>query len=216
VKTEAMVIRKNGGPEVLQREEIDLPEPGPRQIRVRVRAVALNHIDLWARAGLPNVKYEFPHRLGADVVGEIDAIGDGAVAASGKLTIGQKIVVSPGISCGVCARCLSGADNFCSQYKMLGENTQGGYARHINIPDANVLPYPGGQDSDLKFTDVAAIPLCFLTAACRARRSKSQSSTVHASSQRPAPTKNANAPKRWASITPSTTRRTISLQNASN
>jgi NADPH:quinone reductase-like Zn-dependent oxidoreductase len=164
MKTEAMVIRANGGPEVLQRETIDLPEPGPRQVRVRVRAVALNHIDLWARAGLPNVKYEFPHRLGADVVGEIDALGDGATAASGSPRIGQKIVVSPGISCGVCNRCLSGEDNFCSKYKMLGENTQGGYSRHINIPDANILPFPTGPDGDLSFTDAAAIPLCFLTA----------------------------------------------------
>jgi NADPH:quinone reductase-like Zn-dependent oxidoreductase len=163
MKTEAMVIRTHGGAEVLVRETIDLPEPGPREVRVRVRAVALNHIDIWARRGLPNVKYEFPHRLGADVTGEIDAIGEGAVAASGKLTVGQKIVVSPGVSCGVCARCLSGADNFCAKYKMLGENTQGGYSRHIVIPDANVLPFPGAP-SEFSFTDIAAIPLCFLTA----------------------------------------------------
>ena len=155
-----MVIREHGDPDVLQRETIDLPEPGPREVRVRVRAVALNHIDLWARRGLPNVKYEFPHRLGADVAGEIDAIGPGATSAKTPLAVGQKIVVSPGVSCGVCEKCLSGNDNFCSKYKMLGENTQGGYARHINVPDANVLPYPG----ELAFTEAAAIPLCFLTA----------------------------------------------------
>ncbi|MEO8875853.1 MAG: zinc-binding dehydrogenase [Polyangiaceae bacterium] len=161
MKTEAMVIRANGGPEVLTRETIDLPEPGPRQVRVRVRAVALNHMDIWARRGLANAKYEWPHRLGADIVGEIDALGDGAVGAGGSaLVLGQKLVVSPGVSCGVCARCLAGDDNFCSKYKIHGENTQGGYSRHLNIPDANVLPFPG----DLSFTDAAAVPLCFLTA----------------------------------------------------
>lgn len=155
-----MVIREHGGPEVLQRETIELPEPGPREIRVRVRAVALNHLDLWARVGLPNVKYEFPHRLGSDVVGEIDALGPGATGAKSPLAVGQKIVVSPGMSCGVCEKCLTGNDNFCAKYKLLGENTQGGYSRHINVPDANVLPFPEG----MSFTDAAAIPLCFLTA----------------------------------------------------
>ncbi len=160
MKTEAMVIRAHGGPEVLERETIDIPEPGPRQVRVRVRAVALNHLDLWGRRGLPGLKMEFPHRLGADIAGEIEAIGPGAVGAFGPLVIGQKLVVSPGVTCGVCERCLSGADNFCAKYKILGENTQGGYAQHVMIPDANVLPFPG----DLSFTDAAAVPLCFLTA----------------------------------------------------
>ena len=161
MKTEAMVFHAPGGPEVLTRETIELPEPGPREVRVRVRAVALNHMDIWARRGLPNVKYEFPHRLGADVVGEIDALGPGARGEGGRpLQVGQRLVVSPGLSCGVCERCLSGRDNLCKAYGILGENRQGGYARHMNIPDANVLPYPG----DLPFTQVAAVPLCFMTA----------------------------------------------------
>ncbi|HEX7662962.1 MAG TPA: zinc-binding dehydrogenase [Polyangiaceae bacterium] len=160
MKTEAMVIRKNGGPEVLQRETIEIAEPGPRQVLVRVRAVALNHLDIWGRKGLPGSKMEFPHRLGADIAGEIEALGPGAVGASGLLAVGQKVVVNPGISFGVCERCLHGEDNFCAKYKILGENTQGGYAQHVVIPDANVLPFP----ADLSFTDAAAVPLCFLTA----------------------------------------------------
>ena len=71
-----MVIRRNGGPEVLARETIDLPEPGPREVRIKVRAVALNHLDIWTRRGLPNVRLEFPHRLGADIAGTIDALGE--------------------------------------------------------------------------------------------------------------------------------------------
>jgi NADPH:quinone reductase-like Zn-dependent oxidoreductase len=156
MKTEAMVIRGHGGPEVIVRETIELPEPGPREVRVRVRAVGVNHLDLWARRGLPNLTYEFPHRLGAEISGEIEALGPGATGCA----IGQKIIVNPGRSCGVCAKCLSGADNFCSKYAIFGENTQGGYAQHINVPDANVVPLPAG----LSFTEAAAIPLVFLTA----------------------------------------------------
>lgn len=150
-----MVIRQNGGPEVLERATIDLPDPGPREVRVRVRAVSVNHIDLWGRRGLPHFRYEFPHRLGADVVGEIEALGPGA-----KATVGDRVVVSPGLSCGACERCLLGEDVFCRQYRILGENTQGGYSRHVVVPDANLLPMP----ARLSFTQAAAVPLCFLTA----------------------------------------------------
>lgn len=156
MQTEAMVMRATGGPEVLERETIDLADPGPREVRVRVRAVALNRLDLWARQGLAHVKYEFPHRLGADVVGEVDALGPGALGAK----VGDRVVVNPGLSCGACERCLLGHDTFCRSYRIMGENTQGGYCRHIVVPDANLLPMPEG----LSFTDAAAIPLCFLTA----------------------------------------------------
>ena len=144
MQTEAVVLRTHGGPDVLVRETIELPEPGAREARVRVRAVALNHLDMWVRRGLPNLKLEYPHRLGADIVGEVEALGPGA----------------PGVSCGVCERCLSGQDNLCRQYAILGEHTQGGYSRHVVVPDANLLPYPG----DLPYTEVAAVPLVFLTA----------------------------------------------------
>jgi NADPH:quinone reductase-like Zn-dependent oxidoreductase len=156
MKTEAIVLREHGGPEVLARETIDLPEPGPREVRVRVRAVALNHLDLWVRRGMPNLRLEYPHRLGSDVVGEVDALGPGARGVA----VGDKVVVSPGVSCGVCERCLSGEDQRCPKYAILGEHTQGGYGRHLVVPDANLVPYPG----DLPFSQVAAVPLVFLTA----------------------------------------------------
>ena len=156
MQTEAMVIRRTGGPEVLERATIELPEPGPREVRVRVRAVAVNHIDIWARRGLPHFRYEFPHRLGADIAGEVEALGPGAVGAKP----GDRVLVSPGLSCGVCERCLRGEDNFCRSYRILGENTQGGYARHVVVPDANLLPMP----PRLGFDEAAALPLCFLTA----------------------------------------------------
>jgi NADPH:quinone reductase-like Zn-dependent oxidoreductase len=156
MQTEAMVMRATGGPEVLERATIEMPEPGPREVRVRVRAVALNHIDLWARRGLPHFRYDFPHRLGADVAGVVDAVGPGAVNAKA----GDEVLVNPGLSCGACERCLSGEDVFCRNYRIMGENTQGGYTRHFNVPDANLLPKP----KMLSFEEAAAIPLCFLTA----------------------------------------------------
>lgn len=155
MQTEAMVMRAVGGPEVLERSAIELPEPGPREVRVRVRAVAVNHIDIWGRRGLPHFRYDFPHRLGADIAGVVEALGPGAQAK-----VGDEIVVNPGLSCGACERCLLGEDTFCRSYRILGENTQGGYTRHMNVPDANLLPKP----ARLSFEEAAAVPLCFLTA----------------------------------------------------
>jgi NADPH:quinone reductase-like Zn-dependent oxidoreductase len=156
MQTEAMVMLATGGPEVLQRQVIELPEPGAREVRVRVRAVSLNHIDLWGRRGLPHFRYEFPHRLGADIAGEVEAVGPGVVLAK----VGDKVLVNPGLSCGACERCLLGEDVFCRSYRILGENTQGGYSRHVNVPDANLVPMP----KDLSFEEASALPLCFLTA----------------------------------------------------
>jgi NADPH:quinone reductase-like Zn-dependent oxidoreductase len=156
VKTEAVVLRTHGGPETLTRETIEIPEPGPREVLIRVRAVAVNHLDLWVRRGMPRLRITFPHCLGSDVVGEVESLGPGAR----EVHAGDRVVVSPGISCGVCQRCLSGADPLCMRYGILGEHRSGGYCRHLVVPDTNLLPYPG----DLAFTQVAAIPLVFLTA----------------------------------------------------
>ena len=156
MQTEGILMHETGGPEVLQWGAFELPEPGPREVRVRVRAVALNHLDLWTRRGLPNVKYEFPFRLGSDVAGEIEALGPGARG----VTVGQKVMVNPGLTCGVCERCLDGDDNLCAKYRIMGESAQGGYARQINVPDTNLVPMPEG----LSFTDAASIPLVSITA----------------------------------------------------
>ena len=176
MQTEAVVLRAHGGPEVLVRETIDVADPGPREARVRVRAVAVNHIDVWVRRGLPHLKLAYPHRLGADMVGEVEALGPGARGAR----VGDKVVIAPATSCGVCELCLSGRDNLCRQYAIFGEHTQGGYARHLVVPDANLLPYPGA----LPFVEVAAVPLVFLTAwqmvVDKARVRPGQTVLVHA------------------------------------
>src|SRR5437870_3319736 len=134
----AIVLDKHGGAEVLEAREIDVPEPGPGQVRVRVRAVALNHLDIWVRRGLPGAKLEYPHRLGADIAGDIESVGAGVTGVE----VGARALVSPGVSCGRCEMCLSGRDNLCARYGILGETTQGGYAGLLNIPVQNLLPFP--------------------------------------------------------------------------
>ena len=156
MKTEAMVIGRHGGPEVIERRTIELPEPGPREVRVRVRAVALNHLDLWVRRGGPAFRLDYPHRLGSDIAGEIDALGPGARGVE----VGQRVMVHPALSCGVCTSCRAGRDNLCRQYRILGENTQGGYSQHVNVPDDSILPL----GDELDFAAAAALPLTTLTA----------------------------------------------------
>lgn len=154
--TEAMVLDRHGGPEVLERRSIEIPPPGPREVRVRVRAVAMNHMDLWVRRGGPAFKLDYPHRLGCDISGEVLELGPGARGVAA----GDRVMVQPGLSCGACRACLSGRDNLCKSYKILGENAQGGYTRHLNLPDQNLIKI----GDELDFGEAAALPLCVLTA----------------------------------------------------
>jgi NADPH:quinone reductase-like Zn-dependent oxidoreductase len=151
-----VTLHKHGGPEVLGFEDWPIPEPGPGEVLVRVEAVALNHLDLWVRKGLPGLKLEYPHILGSDVAGEVVALGHGVA----DIPVGQKIIVNPGMSCGRCRECLSGRDNFCRQYGILGEHLRGGYAELIVVPAANVVARP----ANLSVAEAAAFPLATLTA----------------------------------------------------
>lgn len=152
----AMVLHQHGGPEVLTSHTLPIPVPGPGQVRVRIAAVALNHLDLWVRRGGPAFRLQYPHRLGSDIAGVIDEVGAGVTG----LEVGQKAVVQPGLSCGLCAACLDGHDNLCRHYRILGENTQGGYAQYLVVPAANIAPYPERLD----FPSAACCLLPFLTA----------------------------------------------------
>jgi NADPH:quinone reductase-like Zn-dependent oxidoreductase len=152
----AVVLRKHGGPEVLAVEDLPEPRAGAGQVRVRVAAVAVNHLDIWVRNGLPHLKLEYPFRLGADVAGTVDAIGEGVSGVA----VGDEIVVNPGHSCGRCRECLSGRDNLCRWFRLMGEDISGGYCEQIVVPAQNVVPKP----KSLSFTDAAALPTTFLTA----------------------------------------------------
>jgi NADPH:quinone reductase-like Zn-dependent oxidoreductase len=151
-----MTIRAHGGPEVLQLEELPDPVPGPGEARIHIAAVAMNHIDVWVRKGLPHLHLNYPFLLGADIAGTIDALGPGATG----LQIGDEVVVNPGHSCGRCRECLSGHDNLCRHYELLGEDRPGGYAEKMVVPMTNLVPKP----KSLSMESAAAVPVTFLTA----------------------------------------------------
>jgi len=152
----AVVLEQHGGPDVLTIKEVPAPVPAPGWVQVRVRACALNHLDLWARRGLPGIRYPLPLILGNDVAGEVSELGPGVEGVER----GAEVVLAPGVSCGRCEPCAAGDDNFCRQYRVLGNGMNGGYAEFVVVPAANLLPKP----ARLSWPEAAAVPLVFLTA----------------------------------------------------
>jgi NADPH:quinone reductase-like Zn-dependent oxidoreductase len=152
----AIVMKQHGDPSVLQ--YIDYPEPtiGANEVLVRVRACALNHLDLWVRRGLPGVAIPLPHTPGSDVAGEVAKTG----AEVRTVKVGQKVVLAPGVSCGHCAACIAGKDNRCREFTNLGYKVDGGCAEFVRCPEVNCMPYP----ENLDWVSAAAVPLVFLTA----------------------------------------------------
>ena len=151
----AVRFHRHGGPEVLRCEDAPDPELQPGEVLVRVRACALNHLDLWERRGLAGVDIPMPHISGSDVAGEVVA------AVAQDVIVGCRVMVQPGVSCGRCAACLSGRDNECPRYEVLGyRHHPGGYAEYVKVPAQNLVPIP----DEVSFVDAAAFPLTFLTA----------------------------------------------------
>lgn len=154
----AVVIRAHGGPEVLHIEEVPDLVPGPGEAVVKVRAVALNHLDLWIRQGIPGAPFHLPAITGADVAGDVLALGPGA--GPDVPQIGAAVMVCPNLSCGVCRACVSGSDHLCPRYGILGEHAQGGLAEAVKVPIANLVPKP----ATFSYEEAAAASLTFLTA----------------------------------------------------
>jgi NADPH:quinone reductase-like Zn-dependent oxidoreductase len=152
----AVAFHRHGDASVLEPIELPDPKPSARNVVIRVKAVALNHLDVWTRKGWPGLKLELPHVLGSDVAGVVEEVG----SEVRDLPVGTEVLVNPGISCGACDKCLLGADNLCRQYRILGEHVRGGYAEKLEIPRQNVLPKP----KRLSFEEAACLPLTFLTA----------------------------------------------------
>ena len=155
----ATVFHEHGSPDVLKYEDFPIPEVGPNQVLIEVKAVALNHLDLFVRGGIPGLKLEMPHILGSDISGVIKEIGS---AVTDELQLGQKVIVDPGKSCGTCEYCVRGEESLCAQYGIIGEHYRGGYAELMSVDAKNVLPIP--QHCELDFTQAAAAPLTFMTA----------------------------------------------------
>jgi NADPH:quinone reductase-like Zn-dependent oxidoreductase len=132
------------------------PAPAPGEVTVRIRAAALNHLDLWTLSGSLNIPHEFPHVLGADGAGEVAETGEGVRG----LRPGTKVVINPAISCGACEFCRAGEQSLCMSFAMLGEHLPGTFAEFVRVPAGNVFPMPG----HLSFGEAAALGVTFVTA----------------------------------------------------
>ena len=149
-------IHQHGGPEVLVYEDVPDPKIRADQVLVRVRACALNRLDLFVRAGIPGMKFPMPHILGCDIAGEVVEAGE----LCQRVKPGWRVLLSPGVSCRQCEHCLAGNDNYCRRYTIFGYAIDGGDAELIAAPEYSVIQIP----DEMGFDDAAAAPLVFLTA----------------------------------------------------
>lgn len=152
----AVRIHQHGGPEVLQHEDIPEPRIKANEVLVRVRACALNHLDLWVRGGIPGIQYPLPLVPGSDIAGEIVETG----ALCERVRPAWRVLLSPGLSCRQCEACVSGRDNECRRYTLFGTGRDGGNAELVAAPEYAAIPIP----DDMSFEEAAAAPLVFLTA----------------------------------------------------
>jgi NADPH:quinone reductase-like Zn-dependent oxidoreductase len=150
----AAIIHEFGGPEVLHYEEVPDPKPRKDQVLIRVKACALNHLDLWVRKGLPGVK--LPHIPGSDVSGEIVEVGEYVTG----LLPAQRVLLAPMHFCNHCEQCVAGRQNLCPEFTVLGNGVDGGGCELIAVPAANIITIP----ETLGFNEAASVPLVFLTA----------------------------------------------------
>jgi len=152
----AVRFHEHGGPEVLKYEDAPEPKIQANEVLVRIKACALNHLDLWLRMGVRDWKLSMPHIVGSDISGEVAEVG----SLVGRVKVGERVLLCPGISCGQCEACFKGLDSACRSYTMFGVMVDGGYAEYVKSPEANVVPIPSG----LTFDEAAAVPLVFTTA----------------------------------------------------
>jgi len=149
----AVFFRRFGGPDVLEEGDLPTPEPGRGEIRLRVRATALNHLDVWDRSEASGIP--MPHIGGSDVVGVVDRVGKGV-----KVPLGVRGVLNPSLWCGRCPACRRGEESLCASFGILGSETNGGTAQYVVAPARNFVRVPKALPDEV----AAAYPLVGLTA----------------------------------------------------
>lgn len=149
-------IHEHGGVEKLLQEDVPVPKIGADEVLVNVKATSINHLDIWVRNGLPGVKFPLPMIPGVDAAGTVAEKGE----TVRHVSLGDRVVVAQGISCGHCVHCLNGDDNLCRDYKLIGEHRDGADAEYIAVPGRNVIPLSGS----VSFEWAAGAALVFLTA----------------------------------------------------
>ncbi|HEX2635940.1 MAG TPA: zinc-binding dehydrogenase [Gemmatimonadales bacterium] len=153
----ALALDAVGGLEHLAVHELPRPELStPHDVRVRVHAAALNRLDLFVADGLPGVALTFPHIVGADGAGIVDAVGSGVW----QVRLGDRVMWNPGLSCGRCAECLAGEESLCGSFRVLGEHRSGTAADYVVLPAENLALVPTG----MPWAEAAAFSLATLTA----------------------------------------------------
>lgn len=156
----AILLHEHGDIENLKYSDYPTPVPREKEVLVKIKGVALNHLDLFVRKGIPGLNLEMPHILGSDISGTINQIHE--TVDDNKLKIGQGVVIDPGIYCGTCEFCSRGEHSLCPTYQILGEHKRGGYAEFIAVPASHVIPIP--ESSPISLLHMAAFPLTFMTA----------------------------------------------------
>ena len=153
----ALTLAGHGGLDRLQLQDLAPPTmTRADEVLIRVRAAALNHLDLFVLQGLPGVTLEFPHIVGADAAGVVEAVGP----AVRDVQPGDRVMVNPGISCQACEYCLRGEQSLCPSYRLLGEHLPGTVAEYVVVSDRNLAPVPPRMPWD----QAAAFSLTTLTA----------------------------------------------------
>ena len=152
----AVYITEHGGVEALTYG--DLPEPtiAPHDVKIRVRACALNRLDLFTRAGVrgTRIKFDGPHILGGDFAGDVAEVGDEVT----RVKPGDRVVVNPRLTCGQCRFCIGGEDELCEMARMLGSNTSGSYAEYVGVPAVNTVALP----DSMSYEEAASLPTVFM------------------------------------------------------
>lgn len=153
----AVIFNEHGGLEKLQFVN-DFPDPviSDNDVLIKVKACALNQLDLFTRKGSPALKLPLPHIPGSDVSGTIEKLGS---RVSGW-NVGDRVVINPGIWCGECEYCVAGEHSLCRSFKLIGEHVHGGYAEYLKIPARNLLKLP----DHISFEEAAGAALSLLTA----------------------------------------------------
>ena len=152
----AVYIEEHGGIEALRYGDLPEPEVGPNDVKVRVRATSINRLDLFTRAGVrgTRIRLSGPHILGGDTAGDV-------VETGGEVTgvaAGDRVVVNPRLTCGVCSQCVVGADDLCASPGRIGSTANGSYAEYVSVPAVNVVPLPDA----VSYEQGASMPTVFL------------------------------------------------------
>jgi NADPH:quinone reductase-like Zn-dependent oxidoreductase len=152
----ALAFGEHGGLDRLRYQEVADPKIGPRDVLVRVRAAALNHLDLFVREGLPGLTLPMPFWTGCDIAGDVAAIG----AEVRDVAVGDRVAVNPNLYDGTCEFCLRGEHSLCVRYGILGEHTHGGLAEYVAVEGRHVVTLPAA----VAYEDAAAFVLVNMTA----------------------------------------------------